>query len=576
LAEDRRRMQERLASLAGELTQTHAKLEEAHQQLRGRVAQLVMLYQIGRDLASRPNWDEALESFLTTLTGFLSAEGAALFLSSSGGTRVTARSVCGLKETEVDDALVVIARRAAARVSDSTLLPLSQVGAADPRACVDHEELWHSTVLPLCQRQGEIGYLLLKKSYEDRGAFENDYYFLITIQTVLAEEVTSAQAMTELRKLKDFHERTFDHVRSGIFTVDSDGAVGFANRRVRELFGRDPSGTLVAEFLDLGPEAPAIHTWMNGVVTGSTRSVDAWLRPLNGSGPIPVSLVGSPLPGELPGETHVVCVLEDQRQTRALDAERRRAARQKEHLIMAAEWAHDVRTPLTGILHSAELLADALEAQSPKRRHFEVVESEVRRINELVSNFLDYARPADLKCAPIALTSLVDAVVELQSGPALGRGLDLRPDCQLSSKCRVDLDLAAMKQVLLNLVQNAMDASPDAAEVVVRAREIASDPSIEGGRSVQIDVIDAGPGVAEENIDRLFIPFFTTKAQGTGLGLAISEKVARAHGGHLRYLREHDRTVMRVVLPLREDEVATFGVTTPVRRGMESELEAKG
>ncbi len=576
LAEDRRQTQQKVAELAAELSSTHAQLEIAHQQLRGRVAQLVMLYQIGRDLASRPNWDEALESFLTTLTGFLGADGAALFLTSGGGARVTARSVCALSEGEVEEALGPLGRRAAEGGCDSTLLPLAELGRSRPVGCVDYSEVWERTLLPLCQRGGELGYLLLKKSYEDRAAFENDYYFLITIQTVLAEEVSSAQAMAELRKLKDFHERTFDHMRSGVFTVGAEGTVGFANRRVRELFGRDPAGVLVAEFLDLGPEAPSIHTWMNGVVTGTTRSVDAWLRPMDGSAAIPVSVVGSPLPGDLPDETNVVCVVEDQREVRALDAERRRASRQKEHLIMAAEWAHDVRTPLTGILHSAELLADALGKDSPKRKHLEVVEAEVRRINELVSNFLDYARPADLKCQPTALVPVVQAGVELQRGPAAGRGVQLHFDCRIAERDCFDLDGAALKQVLLNLIQNAVEASPTPGEVLVRVTPHPGDPALDGRASVHIDVVDAGPGVTAENIDRLFIPFFTTKAQGTGLGLAISEKVARAHGGHLRYLRENDRTVMRIVLPWRESDVATFGGSDVLHQGTESELEARG
>jgi signal transduction histidine kinase len=576
LAADRQRMQERLAAMASELSDAHARLETAHRQLRGRVSQLVMLYQIGRDLTARPNWDDALSSFLNTLTGFLGAEGAALFLTSSAGSRVAPRSVCRLSSEEVERAQDWAGRRVASGRLDSDLVRMRDPGEGGELQELAPEQPWNLSLLPLCQRDRELGYLALKKSYANAEEFENDYYFLITIQTVLTEEVSSAQAMSELRKLKEFHERTFDHVRSGIFTVDGEGAVRFANRRVRELFGRDPSDTLVAEFLDLGPEAPSIHTWMNGIVTGSTRSVDAWLRPLDGSAAIPVSLVGSPLPGELPGETHVVFVLEDQRQRRALDAERRRASRQKEHLIMAAEWAHDVRTPLTGILHSAELLADALGPDCDKRRHFDVVVSEVQRINGLVSNFLDYARPAELKCTDVPVRSILDAVVELQAGPAASRGVDLRLDVKRLEDCHLELDASAMKQVLLNLVANALDASPERSEVVLRAESCAVDALLDGEPSVRIDVVDAGAGVAEANIDRLFIPFFTTKSQGTGLGLAISDKVARAHGGHLRYFRENQRTVMRIVLPSRGAAGAGVEDRTSGRRAVESALEARG
>ena len=155
------------------------------------------------------------------------------------------------------------------------------------------------------------------------------------------------------------------------------------------------------EFFDVditGMTAKALSSWFEDRQLGDhgAGTVDAWVHRAGAGEAIPVSITVSALAGELPGEIQYVCMLEDGRQRQALEAERRRAARQKELLIMAAEWAHDVRTPLTGILHSAELLAGSAQGDRADR-HFEVIRAEVQRINELVNHFLDYARPVQLR-----------------------------------------------------------------------------------------------------------------------------------------------------------------------------------
>jgi two-component system nitrogen regulation sensor histidine kinase GlnL len=316
--------------------------------------------------------------------------------------------------------------------------------------------------------------------------------------------------------------------------------------------GIDPNGLALRDRLDLGGEQPDFDTWLAGK-NGDSASIEAWLARA-GDDPVPVSVVTSGLPGDLPGERHHVCVIEDLRQTRALDAERRRAAHQKELLIMAAEWAHDVRTPLTGILHSAELVAGAVDPASPKLRHLGTIRTEVERINDLVNNFLDYAKPVQLKRGVGDLAQLAEQVVHLLAGPALAssRRLELVID-DGADRCPVRLDADKMKRALLNLVQNALEATPLGSQVTVRVGH--GFEALEGEaqpprRCAVLEVIDAGNGVPDEHLDRLFVPFFTTKPKGTGLGLAISEKIVRAHEGTLRYLRRDSQTILRALVPL--------------------------
>ncbi len=553
--DERRLLNERMAALAGELESAHRQLEDAHRELRGRVAQLVMLYRIGRDLTTHRNWDEALQTFLASLCKFLDARGATLLLRSQQGRRLAARSTVGMDTAAVDEAIGILRPQRSVDGREPLLSPLTEAGRDEPRSCAQMVEPWDRTVLPLWHRDEDLGALVIEKDYASSEAIRDDFYFLITIQTVLTEEVASAQAFSQLRKLQRFQERTLDHLGSGIVTVDADGRIATANAKARELMGLDAVAALPLEArLRLGSEGPSLGQWLSTITDTTPGSVEGRLVTEDDAEPIPVSLVASRIPGEFPGDTYHVCVIEDLRQKRALEAERRRAARQKELLIMAAEWAHDVRTPLTGILHSSELLAGAVDPRSPKLRHFRVIQSEVRRINDLVDHFLDYARPVQLRRAAGDLTAIAREVVDLLAGPATHRGTDLRLAVEDGAEtCPCELDRDAMKQVTLNLVSNALDAAGEGGHVTVRVARRADAPLDEDGRrgpGAVLRVEDDGPGVPDEFVDRLFVPFFTTKSDGTGLGLAISEKIVRAHDGDLRYLRENGTTILRAIVPV--------------------------
>jgi len=560
--DERRLLNERMASLAGELESAHRQLEDAHRELRGRVAQLVMLYRIGRDLTTHRNWDEALQTFLASLCKFLDARGATLLLRSQQGRRLAARSTVGMDTPAVDEAIDILRPQRSVDGREPLLSPLEEARRDDPRSCAQMDEPWDRTVLPLWHRDEDLGALVIEKDYDSSEAIRDDFYFLITIQTVLTEEVASAQTFSQLRKLQRFQERTLDHLGSGIVTVDGDGRIATANAKARELLDVGVvEGLPLAGRLRLGSEGPNLGQWLSTITDTTPGSVEGRLATEHGGEPIPVSVVASRIPGEFPGDTYHVCVIEDLRQKRALEAERRRAARQKELLIMAAEWAHDVRTPLTGILHSSELLAGAVDPRSPKLRHFRVIQSEVRRINDLVDHFLDYARPVQLRRVAGDLTRVVAEVVDLLVGPAAKRGAALELVVEDGAEsCPCELDRDAMKQVALNLVSNALDAVADGGQVTVRLSRRDDAPLDEDGRrgpGAVLQVEDDGPGVPDAFVDRLFVPFFTTKSDGTGLGLAISEKIVRAHDGDLRYLRENGTTILRAIVPVE----AAAGVT---------------
>jgi nitrogen fixation/metabolism regulation signal transduction histidine kinase len=208
--------------------------------------------------------------------------------------------------------------------------------------------------------------------------------------------------------------------------------------------------------------------------------------------------------------------------TRLAQAERVAAWRE-----VARRLAHEIKNPLTPIAMSVETLRDAHEH---RRGDFgeifdegtRAIGEEVRRLKRIVDEFSRFARlPAPAR-APVAPDELVAGVLALYPEPPAGVTVVREVERALPP---VLADRDQVAQVLLNLVANALDAMPSGGRLTVGARR--------AGGGVAFTVADTGPGIAAEDLARVFEPYFTTKEGGTGLGLAIAHRIAEEHGGRL-------------------------------------------
>jgi signal transduction histidine kinase len=212
-------------------------------------------------------------------------------------------------------------------------------------------------------------------------------------------------------------------------------------------------------------------------------------------------------------------------------------ARDEERETLLAGIAHEIRNPLGGMDLFTGILAEEL-AGRPEASHVARVRAELANLERVVEEFLDYARAKPLDLAPADLATLAREVRDLALPLALERGVRL----EVAGGGEARADRERLRGAVLNLVRNAVEASPAGAAVEIAAR-------VEGGRA-EVDVSDRGAGLTPEARERLFRPFFTTKEKGTGLGLALAKKVADAHGGALEVLdREGGGTVARIALP---------------------------
>ncbi|AKF82011.1 histidine kinase [Myxococcus fulvus 124B02] len=200
---------------------------------------------------------------------------------------------------------------------------------------------------------------------------------------------------------------------------------------------------------------------------------------------------------------------------------------------MAAGLAHEIRNPLGAIKGAAQCL-DPRRLPGEDGEFLEVIVEEVNRLNGVVTAFLDYARPMKQSFGPTDLNEVVTRTMRLiQNDVPSSVALAVELDLQLP---RVDGDAEQLKQVLINLVQNAVQAlDTREGRITVRTErpERFGEFRNAGGELLEVRVSDTGPGIPSDQQPHIFVPFFTTKQKGTGLGLAICQRIVKNHGGSI-------------------------------------------
>lgn len=213
---------------------------------------------------------------------------------------------------------------------------------------------------------------------------------------------------------------------------------------------------------------------------------------------------------------------------------------------LAGALAHEIKNPLSTIRLNMELLAEDLEeSQLPAAgralRRIEVTKRECQRLQDLLDNFLNFAKIRRLSLRPVDLNAEIDDMLDLFEPEATAAGVELLryldPDLP-----RVQLDAESFRSALLNLLLNAKQAMPGGGQLMVRTTT--------SGGQVILDLIDSGVGMDDHTAAHMFEAFFSTKPGGTGLGLPTTAKIIEAHGGTIQVHSEVGRgTQFTIELP---------------------------
>ncbi|MHC1727151.1 MAG: ATP-binding protein [Syntrophobacteraceae bacterium] len=217
---------------------------------------------------------------------------------------------------------------------------------------------------------------------------------------------------------------------------------------------------------------------------------------------------------------------------------------------LAAGVAHSIRNPLTSVKMRLFTMERTLSLSDAEKEDFDVISEEIRHIDTIVQNFLEFSRPPKLKIQRVSPSDVVDMAIQLLHHriESYGVTIELMRHKRLPE---VDADPEQLKEVLVNLIVNACEAMGDGGSILVSEEEGTTGPM---GRVSVIRVSDNGPGISESIRDRIFQPFFTTKEEGTGLGLSIAARIIEDHKGWLNFkCRPNKGTTFTITLPCQED-----------------------
>jgi two-component system, sporulation sensor kinase E len=290
-------------------------------------------------------------------------------------------------------------------------------------------------------------------------------------------------------------------------------------------------------------------------------------------------LYSAPLDGEAAGSAGVALILHDATEARQQTFEAIESERVQALTLLAASVAHEIGNPLNALHIHLQLMerevrkfkaaaesaprgspgggprgkgrlqvmdgeSEAAELASRLEQYLGVAKGEIHRLDYIITQFLQAIRPSALQMRPASLNAVVQKSHDLLEPELENRGITVR--CRLARHLPdTPIDPAQMQQVLVNLMKNASQAMSKGGTLTLQTGE--------GSEGVWVSVTDTGGGIPQEELNRIFEPFYTTKKKGTGLGLMIVQRIVRAHGGRIDLESQVGRgTTFRIWLPLQE------------------------
>ena len=348
--------------------------------------------------------------------------------------------------------------------------------------------------------------------------------------------------------LQAFHENIVRSISSGVFTTDDEGRITSFNPAAQEATGYG------LEQVQGRPwrEVFAWHSHQQDEDVSDNMRFEVECKRSDGNRLV-LGMTLAPL-HERGEKTGLVGVFKDLTQIRDLEEEMRR----KEWLAslgeMSAGMAHEIRNPLGALAGAMQMLRKDLQADDTNQRLMDIAVREATRLDAIITEFLQYARPPALNLAEYDLNKVLAETLDLVQHEAQSRMNITIAAAPCAGFLPAQVDQDQMKQVFWNLAVNAFDAMPKGGRltIVTGCRKI--DVAGRKAEVVEVSFQDTGEGIPRKNLDKIFLPFFTTKKRGSGLGLAAVHRIVDLHGGWIKVeSREGQGTRFGVCLPRTVD-----------------------
>jgi two-component system sensor histidine kinase HydH len=310
----------------------------------------------------------------------------------------------------------------------------------------------------------------------------------------------------------------------GLIATERDGRIAFFNGVAARLTGmaqKDALGHLPGEVLP--PQLFDLKIFHDQGQAIIEKEMECRV---GGQKSVPVSVSAARIINEDNQDVGLVMILRDLGEVRRLQEEIRRQEKLAALGGLAAGVAHEIRNPLSSIKGLATYFAGKFAEGSEDRRVAGVMTQEVDRLNRVISELLEFARPTEVKPQPTDINQLVRHSIKLVQQDAAAKRIEITQHLD-NEMGQIDVDPDRLSQCLLNLYLNAFDAMPDGGRLTVSTW-------IGTNNQLHIEVTDTGGGIDTGDMDQIFNPYFTTKPKGTGLGLPIVHKIMEAHGGRVQ------------------------------------------
>jgi len=351
--------------------------------------------------------------------------------------------------------------------------------------------------------------------------------------------------------MKNHNELILEHLSSGVITMDTSYRITSFNRRAREILGLRDQDVVGKEVSVLGKRLSRIL--INRLRTPIRYLEEQAYVPVEGKGEIPLGVVSTVMKGQ-EDVLGVLLVFDDLTNEKLLQEKIRRADRLASVGTLAAGMAHEIKNPLVSIKTFSQLLPEKYDDREFRETFSSITIREVERINHIVEQLLNFARPLKPKLQEADVHTIIEETLELVAEEISEKKVDIvRHFTNEPSVILVDRE--QIKQVILNLLKNSLQAIKGEKGRVEILTSFVSEPltgvyrlaSERAGnekepidaellsdlltKKFRIQIRDNGVGIPKEDLSNLFDPFFTTKSDGFGLGLAIAHGIIQEHNG---------------------------------------------
>lgn len=348
-------------------------------------------------------------------------------------------------------------------------------------------------------------------------------------------------ARVSFTRIKAFSDNVVENMPIGLLALNSEGKIAAFNRTAEQLLGLSSSSVINKNPKDILPKPLAGLTdelrAKGGIID---REMDC---PREGGKNIPLDVTVFSLKGDGNGHLGEVILFRDLTEIQDLRTEVERTRRLASLGRLAAGIAHEIRNPLSSIKGFATYFMERYKDIPEDQKTAEIMVQEVDRLNRVITQLLEFARPMSLQRRPVSIPDIIHHSLKMIERKAEEK--EIKVTTNISPEItKVSLDPDRINQVLLNLYLNSIEAMPKGGTLTIGIVPNRAD------NGIIMTVSDNGIGVNPEDAAHVFDPYFTTKASGTGLGLAIVHRIIQAHAGEVRVDSEPNRgTTVTLTLP---------------------------